>query len=336
MNLRSYYRAYSNLIKQHERLSYQIVLKALKAIYTRASEMYLDKPDTPIELLVNESDTLLFLTKIYDSIGIATGKLVLASLPKQKHSSLVIQTKADKKPKKQYVATPDNSPDHTNYWKQEFIRFTKSADCAKKVRGITTTTRTQIRNVINEGVKQQYSHKQIAKLLLEQADGIDTKKRALLIARTENAVGSNLGAMYAAKSSGLVLYKKWIARAVDGKTRPDHFSMIGKDPIPMTALFNVGGEKMLHPGDSSNGASASNICNCRCTVAFIPASDVVQTGLNLAAAKPQRKPRVVKPKPDLLPELFDVVVEAPKKGIFPLIRLLKHSSGLLIMEWLNT
>jgi hypothetical protein len=303
MNVKRYYRLYNELIKKHERLSYQIVLKAFKGIYTRASEQYLAKPDKPIELMVDEADTLEILVKIYDSIGIAAARLVHNSLPKQKHSSLQIQTKAGKKPVKQYQETPDDSSNtHENFWKQEFLRFTQSADCAKKVRGVTETTRNQIRKVIETGVREQYSHKQIAKLLLEQADEITTKNRALMIARTENCVGSNMGAMASAKSSGLVLYKQWIARSGDNRTRDAHAGMVDSAPIPMNDLFLVGGEKMSQPGDSSNGAKAHNIVNCRCTVAFIPASEVIPVGLN---SKPAKKPKVVKPKLGGLLELFD-------------------------------
>jgi len=318
MNVKRYYRAYEQLIKKHERLSYQIVLKAFKGIYTRASDQYLAKPDMPIELMVNEADTLNILVKIYDSIGIAAAKLVQSSLPKQKHSSLNLITKAGKKPPvKQYQETPDDSSGtHENYWKQEFLRFTQSPDCTKKVKGITETTRSQIRTVITNGVKDQYSHKQIAALLLQHADEITTKKRALLIARTENAVGSNLGAMAGARASGLVLYKLWIARSGDSRTRDAHAGMIDKAPIPIDDLFLVGNEKMLMPGDSSNGATAKNICNCRCTVAFIPASEVIPSGLN---PKPAKKPRVVKPKPDKLPDLFtEIVVDKPTNQYIPL------------------
>jgi hypothetical protein len=315
MNVKRYYRAYTDLIKKHERFSYQIVLKAFKGICSKASEQYLAKPDMPIELMVDEADTLEILVRIYDSIGIASARLVQGSLPKQKHSSLQIQTKAGKKPVKQYRETPDDSSStHENYWKQEFLRFTQSSDCAKKAKNITETTRSQIRTVITNGVKDQYSHKQIAALLLQHADEITTKKRALLIARTENCIGSNLGAMAGARASGLVLYKQWIARSGDNRTRDAHAGMVDSAPIPMDSLFDVGGEKMSQPGDSSHGAKAHNICNCRCTVAFIPASEVIQTGLN----KPARNSRVVKPKPDKLPDLFtEVIVNKPVDQYIP-------------------
>jgi hypothetical protein len=277
MNEKQYYRAYSTLIKKHERLSYQIVLCGFKGIYAKAANEYLNNPSIPIELLVSEDDTLQILTDIYNSVGMAAASMVFSSLPKQKSHNLILHTKA-RKPS-QYKPTPEPPLDHINYWKQEFLRFTQSKDCAKKVSGITKTTKEQIRKVIEQSINEQLSHKQTAKLILEKATAIDTKKRALLIARTENAVGSNLGAMYAAKSSGLILYKKWIARSGDNRTRDAHVGMIDSKPIPIDDLFLVGGEKMSHPGDSSH-ASASNICNCRCIISFVPASEVLNFFIN--------------------------------------------------------
>jgi len=286
LNLKLYYRQYNDLIKKHERISYRIALNGLKSIYKDASELYAENPQIPIELLVKESDTLEILKKIYDSVGIATAVFVNSTFPKLKHAGLVLETKA-KKPKPYVI---DNS-DKINYWKQEFLRYTQSADCAKKVTGVTNTTKDQIRTIMTDAGESGASHKQVAKSILGLGGEISTKKRALLIARTENAVASNKGAMYAAQASGLVLYKQWIARSGDDKTRDAHAGMVGSDPIPMDSLFTVGDQKMLHPGDSSNGATAKNICNCRCIVAFIPASEVISP----AITSQQQEPVVNKP-----------------------------------------
>lgn len=321
MNEKQYYRAYSNLIKKHERLSYKIVLGGFQQIFHKAAKEYLSNPSIPIELLVNEADTLDILVNIYNSVGMAAAAMVYNSLPKQKASNLILQTKA-KKPS-QYKPTPEPAPDHINYWKQEFLRFTQSKDCAKKVSGITKTTKDQIRKVMEQSVLEQLSHKQTAKLILEKADAIDTKKRALLIARTENAVGSNKAAIFGAKSSGLVLYKKWIARSGDSRTRDAHAGMVDSKPIPIDSLFDVGGEKMNCPGDSSNGAKIHNIANCRCTVAFIPASEVVQQGINNPVKKPV-KPTVRQP------ELFDKPIVIEDLNTFKPAETVKEASQYVI------
>ena len=251
----------------------------MKSIYKNASELY--DQGTPIELLVKEADTLSIISKIYDSVGIEMAKFVDSTFPKAKSSGLQLETKA-KKPQPYKI---DNS-DKINFWKQEFLRYTQSEDCAKKVRGVTNTTREQIRKIMEDAAESGASHKQVAKSILSLGGEITTKKRALLVARTENAVASNRGAMYAAQASGLVLYKQWIARSGDDRTRDAHAGMVGSEPIPMDSLFTVGNQKMLHPGDSSNGATSKNICNCRCIVAFIPASEVISPAILSAQQEP--------------------------------------------------
>lgn len=58
--------------------------------------------------------------------------------------------------------------------------------------------------------------------------------------------------------------KVWKATS-DNRTRHDHAEMQNAEVIGIDTPFIVGGEKMLHPGDSSLGATASNLINCRCS-----------------------------------------------------------------------
>lgn len=287
-----YYRLYNSLQKKHERISYRIVRKGLKKQFEYASTEYLKQPKTPIELLVREADTREFIKEIYLGVGLEFAELVDRSLNKYKSFNLQIETKAVKP--KEYK--PTNNPNNINIWRDEFIRLTQTKEIGDKVTKVTETTKNQIRAIVKRGVEEKLSHKQIAQLILAETDSIKTKQRALTIARTENAVGSNKGAIYAGKTSGLVLYKKWIARSVDGKTREAHLGMVDSTPIPMDAFFSVGGEKMSHPCDGSNGAGAGNIVNCRCVISLVPASRVINPVIN--------KP--VKPKPVEIPKPVDI------------------------------
>jgi hypothetical protein len=56
--------------------------------------------------------------------------------------------------------------------------------------------------------------------------------------------------------------KKWFA-TLDQKTRAAHVSASGQT-VSINEPFVVGGEMLKYPGDSSLGASASNVINCRC------------------------------------------------------------------------
>lgn len=63
------------------------------------------------------------------------------------------------------------------------------------------------------------------------------------------------------------LVKEWSA-TIDNVTRPMHILAEGMQ-VDMEDVFVVGGENLLFPGDGSNGASAGNIVNCRCTLDIV-------------------------------------------------------------------
>ena len=104
------------------------------------------------------------------------------------------------------------------------------------------------------------------------ADGISKslgKKnlgRAMNIARTEGTALANWGMNESATLTGLILQKEWITRR-DGVVREAHLFMDG-DRVGQFEDFNVRGYAMNYPGDSSKGAPAGLVCNCRCAMVF--------------------------------------------------------------------
>lgn len=65
-----------------------------------------------------------------------------------------------------------------------------------------------------------------------------------------------------AEEMDLPLRKRWIATK-DGRTRHDHRRADGQ-VVGLKEPFIVGGEKLMHPGDTSG--SPANVYNCRCTM----------------------------------------------------------------------
>lgn len=63
-----------------------------------------------------------------------------------------------------------------------------------------------------------------------------------------------------------ILTKDWIT-ILDGRERPWHAEAFGQS-VPVNQLFIVNGEQLTYPGDTSHGATASNICNCRCSAVY--------------------------------------------------------------------
>jgi hypothetical protein len=139
---------------------------------------------------------------------------------------------------------------------------------------ITDTTKEQIRRFLVQSAEQNLSMPETIALL--RTAGI-TDYRAELIARTETGRAANIGSQVGATASGLVTLKEWISTR-DNRTRreprdhTDHLTMDGVK-LPMDKQFHVpndkvglGYELMDHPCDSK--ASAANVCNCRCTMAY--------------------------------------------------------------------
>jgi len=95
--------------------------------------------------------------------------------------------------------------------------------------------------------------------------------RAVTIARTESITALRAGrregveqAIEAGAIDGGAVKRVWNA-TLDRRTRPDHAAMNGVEVEGMDTPFVLpGGSLMLHPGDTSLGASAGQTINCRC------------------------------------------------------------------------
>lgn len=88
--------------------------------------------------------------------------------------------------------------------------------------------------------------------------------RARRIARTETIATSNAATLEGWRQSDVIAGKQWVC-AMTQNSRKAHKKANGQI-VPLDEPFIVGGEKLMHPGDSSMGASAENVINCRCTM----------------------------------------------------------------------
>lgn len=97
--------------------------------------------------------------------------------------------------------------------------------------------------------------------------------RATLVSRTEVVNSSNAGTFKGYELSGVVVGKEWVSIG-DSRTRDIHLDAIGQRRA-LKEPFIVGGEKLMHPGDSSLGASAGNVIQCRCSTIPIFDGEVI-------------------------------------------------------------
>lgn len=145
---------------------------------------------------------------------------------------------------------------------EDYVRTTSS----RKIVGITRATRDAVREALSKGVEAGEGIDKLAaridNLYLEQI----IPNRSEVIARTEVISASNAGSYEGARATGIVTRKEWIATP-DDRTRAEH-AEAGGQVVDMDAPFRVGGEQLMWPGDTSLGASAANVIQCRCTLTY--------------------------------------------------------------------
>jgi len=96
--------------------------------------------------------------------------------------------------------------------------------------------------------------------------GLQRLGRSNTIARTEAQKLAQFSKSQAVKKSGLDVEKQWITRR-DNLVRDPHRAVDGAR-VSYEKTFSVGGYKMDYPGDSSFGAPAGLVVNCRCDTIY--------------------------------------------------------------------
>jgi len=134
----------------------------------------------------------------------------------------------------------------------------------QKIMGVGGTVRDQLNTSLAAGIEAGETHDQLAARVKEVfnklADG-----EARRVAQTEVNLAYN-DARHQAMSDAGIEYKAWLS-SHGPNVRPAHAMAemdYVDDPIPLDEPFNVGGEKLMFPGDDSLGASPGNIINCQC------------------------------------------------------------------------
>ena len=135
---------------------------------------------------------------------------------------------------------------------------------SKEVTGFTFES---IARIVRQGFAEGEPIYIIAQTLRDKFQLWD-KYRAPLIARTETISAMNRADLFAVIQSRLdkELKKHWLSSR-DAATRETHLDADTryKDGIAITELFQVGKDKMLHPG---GGDIAEENINCRCTMYY--------------------------------------------------------------------
>lgn len=149
------------------------------------------------------------------------------------------------------------NPKVTEFIQQRAQRFAEE---------VNATTWDKLKASLAEGEAAGESIDEIAKRVT-QVMGDRVKSSAETIARTETISALSGGALEAAKASGVVSGKQWLA-ALDDRTRESHIAaheQYQTHPIPLDEDFIVGGSSGPGPGLMSDAAES---INCRCSITF--------------------------------------------------------------------
>jgi len=160
------------------------------------------------------------------------------------------------------MLTKDEADDLEPNWIQSFIRFARE-EAGTKIQGITNNILSMVRGVLIEAGKEGLSIPNTAKRLRERW-GLISRRRALLISRTEVITASNAGSLEGALSTGFEMQKVWLSTR-DNNTRDDHTIADGQK-VNAKSNFIVGGETAKFPGDVR--LSGKQRIQCRCTLFF--------------------------------------------------------------------
>lgn len=238
----------SNYYRRFRRLFVKMANKHSALIQAALNEQISTAEYDGNNLEIDEEPIYKALLKLYKEVGVLNIKIVQRSITKQNNER----------------------------WLWVITEYLKQHLYDKTVLPITETTRKQLMAVIVQGEEEGWG---IRKIVSNFKNDELTKYRAALIARTETTRAANIGAMIAAMDLGIVVEKEWIS-AQDNRTRRiprdnyDHLHMDGikvafNEPFVVPSLKRI--ETLQYPGDPN--ASAGNVCNCRCTVGFIPVRD---------------------------------------------------------------
>lgn len=122
----------------------------------------------------------------------------------------------------------------------------------------------QITAYTTQGILQGHSMNRIARNLMDNVENME-RTSAVRAARTAVTAAENAGRQDAAEElerKGVILKKRWVS-TIDNRTRHFHVEADGQT-VPNDEPFEVGGEKLMFPGDGSMGASGWNLYQCRC------------------------------------------------------------------------
>lgn len=184
-----------------------------------------------------------------------------------------------------------NLPNQQAIWANSFV-FVGNQVAGQRVTSVSGTAKNTLIAVTTRLMKdpdfQKEGPQSKGRILKGQFAGYSRYQSERLV-RTESTNAANYATLTSASDlfAGSEMMKQWISGR-DARVRPAHQAAQGQI-VPFNKKFLVGGESLNHAGDPSG--SASNVINCRCSVAPFPkpnaqtiGDQITDIGFGLATA----------------------------------------------------
>lgn len=160
----------------------------------------------------------------------------------------------------------ESSPKEAKSMRDDFWQFFNQwarQQAAGKAVGLNNVTKKLIARQISRAQHDGMSYGETAAKIREKVPEL-SKMRAARIARTEVHTSSVLSIDKSVESTRLKFEREWLT-VKDERTRFSHLRADGQRR-GQNEPFDVGGQKLMYPGDPKG--SAGNIINCRCVLLY--------------------------------------------------------------------
>jgi len=253
-------KAFEKELNKAEKRQSSKVRRYYKNQYFKGAESFLSSGQTSFQLLFSTNELLKIYRDLYEDIGLQFAKWYARNFDK-------------------YIKKGVNPNQYVDEWQNSFASY-GSAVGAERVTLVSGTAKATLqkvtRNLMTDIDFQNLGIAEKSRILRSQFNRYSTFQAERLV-RTEATSAANFATLKSANTifPAADMMKEWVA-SFDDRTRSTHAEAGASDPVPQNEPFMVGGALMMYPGDPSG--PASEVINCRCSIAPFPKETAQATG----------------------------------------------------------
>ena len=253
-------KAFEKELDKAEKRQSSKVRRYYKNQYYKGAESFLSSGQTSFQLLFSTNELIKIYRDLYSDIGLQFAKWYARNFDK-------------------YIKKGVNPNQYVSEWQNSFASY-GSAVGAERVTLVSGTAKATLQkvtqNLMTDIDFQNLGIAEKTRILRSQFNRYSAFQAERLV-RTEATSAANFATLKSANTifPAADMMKEWIA-SFDDRTRSTHAEAGASEPVPQNEPFMVGGALMMYPGDPSG--PASEVINCRCSIAPFPKETAQATG----------------------------------------------------------